>query len=64
MGSRKPPKKTRIGLRRRLWNITEAQDEALNEQSAHLGISKNELVRRVLDAWRTRLDARKRTGTA
>lgn len=53
-----------MGLRRRLWNITEAQDEALNKQSAHLGISKNELVRRVLDAWRARLDARNKTGMA
>jgi len=62
VGSRKPPKKTAMGMRRRLWNITGAQDEALNKHSAHLGISKNELVRRVLDEWRMHLDER-RVGT-
>lgn len=36
-------------------NITAAQADALTREASLLGISKNELLRRVLDEWRDRL---------
>lgn len=47
-----------MGMRKRAWQVTPAQDDALDKHAADLGISKNELVRRVLDEWRIALDAR------
>jgi len=47
-----------MGMLQRLWKVTPAQDDALNKHAADLGISKNELVRRVLDEWRSALEIR------
>ena len=47
-----------MGMRQRLWKVTPAQDDALDKHAADLGISKNELVRRVLDEWRMALETR------